>query len=217
MTGKGARKWSDGQLERVGGLDSRETLCDSRVSRSLASLAGGKGESTGAVGSANSLRRRTPLHTPPDLLFRIRTHPMYDDIELDEGGVARVQSAVGRKWQHLMDLSAPHTGPRWALSALFITLYCIRVYLINGKQQQHTRNNQTRTQRRPSHLTFHTQAGTLSRTDWESTCSTSSSASSLLKSTLSRRGRPCLPLKTMNFVPLSEGTYRRLPTLINVP
>lgn len=57
---------------------------------------------------------------------------MYEDIEIEEHGVSRLQSAWGRKWQHYLDLSAPHTGPRWGLSALFVLIYSIRVYLING-------------------------------------------------------------------------------------
>ena len=42
----------------------------------------------------------------------------------------RVASA--RKWQHYLDLSAPHVGPRWGVSALVVFIYCLRVYLING-------------------------------------------------------------------------------------
>lgn len=61
---------------------------------------------------------------------------MYDEIELDDGAAANnlvnAQSNLARKWQHLMDLSAPHTTPRWALSTVIILLYCVRVYLVNG-------------------------------------------------------------------------------------
>lgn len=57
---------------------------------------------------------------------------MYEDIEIEEGGVSKLQANMARKWQHWLDLSAPHTGPRWALSAVIILIYCIRVYLING-------------------------------------------------------------------------------------
>jgi hypothetical protein len=39
---------------------------------------------------------------------------------------------AARKWQHYLDLSAPHTGPRWVVSALVVFIYCLRVYLING-------------------------------------------------------------------------------------
>ena len=40
--------------------------------------------------------------------------------------------SAARKWQHWLDLSAPHVGPRWALSAGVMFIYCLRVYLING-------------------------------------------------------------------------------------
>ena len=39
---------------------------------------------------------------------------------------------AARKWQHWLDLSAPHVGPRGALSAGVMFIYCLRVYLING-------------------------------------------------------------------------------------
>ena len=42
------------------------------------------------------------------------------------------RSATGRKWQHYLDLSAPHTGPRWILTLFVVLIYCLRVYLING-------------------------------------------------------------------------------------
>jgi len=57
---------------------------------------------------------------------------MYEDVEIDEGGVSRLQGVVGRKWQHWLDLSAPHTAARWAMSVVIMLIYCIRVYLING-------------------------------------------------------------------------------------
>ena len=57
---------------------------------------------------------------------------MYEDVEIEEGGVSRLQSAIGRKWQHWLDLSAPHTAARWAISVVIMLIYCIRVYLING-------------------------------------------------------------------------------------
>ena len=44
---------------------------------------------------------------------------------------------AGRKWQHYLDLSAPHTGPRWVVTALVILFYCLRVYLINGVFSAH--------------------------------------------------------------------------------
>uniref|UniRef100_A0A7S0LBM4 Protein RER1 n=1 Tax=Coccolithus braarudii TaxID=221442 RepID=A0A7S0LBM4_9EUKA len=57
---------------------------------------------------------------------------MYEDVEIEEGGVGKLQSAITRKWQHWLDVSAPHTGARWGLSAFIVLIYCIRVYLING-------------------------------------------------------------------------------------
>jgi len=43
-----------------------------------------------------------------------------------------MQGALGRKWQHYLDLSAPHTTQRWLFSAVIMLIYCVRVYLING-------------------------------------------------------------------------------------
>ncbi len=57
---------------------------------------------------------------------------MYEDVEFEEGNVSRMQSAFGRKWQHWLDVSAPHVGPRWALASFIMLIYCVRVYLING-------------------------------------------------------------------------------------
>ena len=57
---------------------------------------------------------------------------MYEDIEIEETGMSKLHANIARKWQHYLDLSAPHTGPRWALSAAIILIYCIRVYLIEG-------------------------------------------------------------------------------------
>ncbi len=57
---------------------------------------------------------------------------MYEDVEVDDGPVSKFQAAMGRKWQHYLDLSAPHTAPRWCLSFVVMLIYCLRVYLING-------------------------------------------------------------------------------------
>lgn len=57
---------------------------------------------------------------------------MYEDVEIDDGPSGKFQAALGRKWQHYLDLSAPHTGPRWILTAVIMLIYCLRVYLING-------------------------------------------------------------------------------------
>merc|ERR1719198_1139778 len=60
---------------------------------------------------------------------------MYEDVALEgqeEGATDKLQAALSRKWQHYLDLSAPHVGPRWGVSALVILIYCLRVYLING-------------------------------------------------------------------------------------
>ena len=50
----------------------------------------------------------------------------------DLARVSHDAALAGRKWQHWLDLSAPHVAPRWALSALVVLIYCLRVYLING-------------------------------------------------------------------------------------
>lgn len=60
---------------------------------------------------------------------------MYEDVEFEEGNVSRMQSAFGRKWQHWLDVSAPHVGPRWALASFIMLIYCVRVYLINGARR----------------------------------------------------------------------------------
>lgn len=57
---------------------------------------------------------------------------MYEEAEVEEGSASKLQAAVARKWQHWLDLSAPHTMPRWCLSAVVMLIYCLRVYLING-------------------------------------------------------------------------------------
>jgi len=56
---------------------------------------------------------------------------MFDEGD-EAGSASRLQAHLGRKWQHYLDLSAPHTGPRWMVSAAIMGVYCIRVYLING-------------------------------------------------------------------------------------
>ena len=57
---------------------------------------------------------------------------MYEDVEIEDGPTSKLQSAIARKWQHWLDLSAPHTAPRWMLTAVVVLIYCLRVYLING-------------------------------------------------------------------------------------
>ncbi|EOD36677.1 hypothetical protein EMIHUDRAFT_70641 [Emiliania huxleyi CCMP1516] len=57
---------------------------------------------------------------------------MYDEVELDEGGVGKMQAGFSRTWQIWMDKAAPHTAPRWAATVFIMLAYCLRVYLING-------------------------------------------------------------------------------------
>jgi hypothetical protein len=57
---------------------------------------------------------------------------MYEEVEMEEGQVGKFQSMVARKWQHLMDQSAPHTVPRWILTLLIVIIYCLRVYFLHG-------------------------------------------------------------------------------------
>ena len=57
---------------------------------------------------------------------------MYEEVEIEEGAIGKLQAGVGRKWQHMLDMSAPHTAARWGVSALVMITYAIRVYLING-------------------------------------------------------------------------------------
>ena len=90
--------------------------------------------STAAEGK-HTLLGGTKKHTaPPTSLspYRAQGRRMYEDIEIEETGMSKLHANIARKWQHYLDLSAPHTGPRWALSAAIILIYCIRVYLIEG-------------------------------------------------------------------------------------
>eukprot|EP00908_Phaeocystis_cordata_P019308 Transcript_30817.p1 GENE.Transcript_30817~~Transcript_30817.p1 ORF type:complete len:197 (+),score=89.49 Transcript_30817:163-753(+) len=57
---------------------------------------------------------------------------MYEEVEIEEGAVSKLQSGMARKWQHMLDMSAPHTAARWGISALVMITYAIRIYLING-------------------------------------------------------------------------------------
>jgi len=57
---------------------------------------------------------------------------MYEEAEVEEGAASKLQAAIARKWQHWLDLSAPHTAPRWCLSVVVMLIYSLRVYLING-------------------------------------------------------------------------------------
>jgi len=57
---------------------------------------------------------------------------MYEEVEIEDGPTGKFQAMIGRKWQHYLDQSAPHVGPRWGLTALVMLIYCLRVYLING-------------------------------------------------------------------------------------
>jgi len=54
------------------------------------------------------------------------------DADFEEGAAGKLQSNILRKWQHMLDISAPHTGPRWMVSVAVVLIYCLRVYLING-------------------------------------------------------------------------------------
>ena len=57
---------------------------------------------------------------------------MYEEVEIEEGALGKMQAGVARKWQHMLDMSAPHTAARWGVSALVMLTYALRVYLING-------------------------------------------------------------------------------------
>jgi hypothetical protein len=57
---------------------------------------------------------------------------MYEDVEIEDGPTSKFQHLMARKWQHYLDLSAPHIAPRWCLSASIMLIYSLRVYLING-------------------------------------------------------------------------------------
>ena len=64
-----------------------------------------------------------------------QTNMYEEEVELD-GNVSRMQHVVGRKWQHWLDISAPHITGRWALAAVIMLIYSIRVYFINGERFQ---------------------------------------------------------------------------------
>jgi len=78
-----------------------------------------------------------PRHSPVLERFchgRASSHQqsMYEDVDIEDGPAGNLQHMLARKWQHYLDLSAPHTVPRWLLTALVVLIYCLRVYLING-------------------------------------------------------------------------------------
>ena len=58
------------------------------------------------------------------------------DADLEEQGepgwADRLDAAVSQQWQKLLDLSVPFIGRRWAVSALFACVYCLRAYLVKG-------------------------------------------------------------------------------------
>lgn len=65
---------------------------------------------------------------------RRRVEPpfMFEEVEIEDGPAGKLQSLMARKWQHYLDISAPHTVPRWLLTVAVVLIYCLRVYLING-------------------------------------------------------------------------------------
>ena len=98
---------------------------------------------------ATWLAAACPLRTPADAVFvrdgstglasrRLcaavsqRQSMLEPDADFEEGAAGKLQSNILRKWQHMLDISAPHTGPRWMVSVAVVLIYCLRVYLING-------------------------------------------------------------------------------------
>ena len=52
--------------------------------------------------------------------------------EGEPGWAERLDICVSQRWQQLLDLSVPYIGRRWAISALFACVYCLRAYLLKG-------------------------------------------------------------------------------------
>ena len=50
----------------------------------------------------------------------------------EPGWADRLDAVVSQQWQKLLDLSVPYLGRRWAISALFAFVYCVRAYLLKG-------------------------------------------------------------------------------------
>ena len=69
------------------------------------------------------------------LVFNPKPKPLAKECSSERG----VRATAARKWQHYLDLSAPHTGPRWILTLFVVLIYCLRVYLINGAPRAATK------------------------------------------------------------------------------
>ena len=74
---------------------------------------------------------------------------MYEEVEIEEGAVSKLQSGMARKWQHMLDMSAPHTAARWGISALVMITYAIRIYLINGAMRSQAASEPSGSDRLP--------------------------------------------------------------------
>jgi hypothetical protein len=50
----------------------------------------------------------------------------------DSGKIAQLQGAMGRKFQVVLDKSVPYIGKRWALFCVFVLIYLVRIYFLDG-------------------------------------------------------------------------------------
>lgn len=56
---------------------------------------------------------------------------MMDDTTTEAPKVGIIES-IARKWQYILDKSSPHVVYRWVMFAVVLSLYILRVYLVNG-------------------------------------------------------------------------------------
>jgi hypothetical protein len=56
--------------------------------------------------------------------------------ENDPTGNGEVKSgffdSMAQKWQYILDKLSPQIAVRWVMMAVAVSLYCLRVYLLNG-------------------------------------------------------------------------------------
>ena len=52
--------------------------------------------------------------------------------EENEGGAPSMLDGASRKWQYVLDKSAPHVMYRWIFFVVTFGIYFFRVYMLNG-------------------------------------------------------------------------------------
>ena len=90
-------------------------------------------QSTGRVITRLDATSARAAGTSRDLMRESALEFDEDPEEPGEPGWAdRLDAVVSQQWQKLLDLSVPYLGRRWAISALFAFVYCVRAYLLKG-------------------------------------------------------------------------------------